>query len=46
MIVGFTESGRLLEIGAELMPPDDHLHFSHATDATKAYRDAFEEYMR
>lgn len=40
MFVGFTYTGRLLEIGIEYLS-DDVDHVFHAMDATKYYREAF-----
>lgn len=44
MLVGFTLSGRILEIGIEFLP--DTLHVFHANDATKAYQQKFRERIR
>ena len=41
MIVGFTNSGRLLEVGVELFLNDD-LHYFHADNATKVYKREYE----
>jgi hypothetical protein len=41
MWVGFTLNLRLLEIGTEYLP-DDKEHYFHAMDATKEYRQEFE----
>ncbi len=44
MVVGFTVTGRLLEIGIEIMPDtNETLLFFHFMDATKQYRKQFEE---
>jgi hypothetical protein len=45
MIVGFTNSGRLLEVGVELFLNDD-LHYFHADDATKVYQRKYELRMK
>jgi hypothetical protein len=42
MVVGWTSSGRLLEIGIEYLP-HGHDHMFHASDATKSYRELFEK---
>ena len=39
MLIGFTLSGRLLELGIEFLP--DALHIFHASDATKQYQTEF-----
>ncbi len=42
MVVGWTSSGRLLEVGIEYMA-HGHDHIFHTSDATKPYRDLFEK---
>lgn len=42
MVVGWTGTGRLLEIGIEYLPDGDEQIF-HATDATRYYRGLFEQ---
>jgi len=37
MFVGFTQEGRLLEIGVEIISDEDE-HVFHGMDATKQYR--------
>ncbi len=41
MIVGWTFSGRLLEIGFEYFEKEDREHVFHAMDAGKAYKSEF-----
>ncbi len=41
MIVGWTHSGRVLEIGIEFFEADDREHIFHAMDAGKTYKKNF-----
>ncbi len=41
MFVGFTSSGRLLEVGVEYFDADNLEHVFHADDATSHYRVIF-----
>lgn len=41
MIIGWTQSGRILEIGVEYFETEDREHVFHAMDAGKKYKDAF-----
>jgi len=41
MFIGFTSSGRLLEIGVEYFDEDDIEHVFHTDDATRHYRIIF-----
>lgn len=45
MVVGFTQSGRLLEVGIELVN-DSSVHIFHAKRATRALRQEFEKSIR
>jgi uncharacterized DUF497 family protein len=45
MVVGFTLSLRILEIGIEILS-DDSLNYFHTMSATKLYRIKFEEASR
>ncbi|MBX9771669.1 MAG: hypothetical protein K2X29_09875 [Candidatus Obscuribacterales bacterium] len=45
MVVGFTEAGRLLEIGVELVN-DSSVHIFHAKRATRLLREEFERSIR
>jgi hypothetical protein len=42
MFVGFTASGRLLEIGVEYFDDEDREHVFHGNDATACYRKLYE----
>jgi hypothetical protein len=44
MMIGWTEYGRILEIGIEFFPDYDHIF--HAKDAGKSYVQAFEKRLR
>lgn len=46
MLVGFTNEGRLLELGIEFFFDEDRMHMFHADDATKQYRSEFERDIR
>ncbi len=41
MIIGWTYSGRILEIGVEYFDAEDREHVFHAMDAGKKYKEAF-----
>jgi len=41
MIIDWTQSGRILEIGVEYFETEDREHIFHAMDAGKAYKKAF-----
>ncbi|MBX9690255.1 MAG: hypothetical protein K2X27_26315 [Candidatus Obscuribacterales bacterium] len=43
MIIGWTYSGRILEIGIEYFETEDREHVFHAMDAGKAYKKDFLE---
>jgi hypothetical protein len=42
MFVGFTASGRLLEVGIEYFDHEEREHIFHANDATTYYRKLFD----
>ena len=42
MLVGFTNEGRILELGIEFFFDEDRTHVFHADDATKPYRTEFD----
>ncbi len=41
MIIGWTQSARILEIGVEYFETEDREHIFHAMDAGKVYKEAF-----
>ncbi len=43
MVIGWTQSGRILEIGIEYFETEDREHIFHAMDAGKGYKEAFLE---
>lgn len=46
MLIGWTQSGRILEIGIEYFDDEDREHIFHAMDAGKQYKNAFEKRLR
>ena len=42
MLVGFTATGRLLEVGIEFFHFQERMHVFHADDATKQYEREYE----
>ncbi|CAN5489435.1 hypothetical protein BH10CYA1_BH10CYA1_24010 [soil metagenome] len=43
MVIGWTQSGRILEIGIEYFEDEDREHVFHGMDAGKAYKKDFKE---
>ena len=46
MLVGFTNEGRLLELGIEFFHSEEIMHIFHADDATKQYRTEFDREVK
>lgn len=46
MVIGWTYSGRILEIGIEYFETEDREHVFHGMDAGKAYKKDFLERIR
>ena len=46
MFIGFTSSGRLLEVGVEYFDYEDREHVFHTNDATSHHKQVFEKRIK